>query len=82
MPNTASKQKKAILEEIKKVEAHQDKMTFIADFLHIGGINGGEKYVTEAAQYLQATDAKAVSGGAHCNPSYWGPRLSGYSGSV
>ena len=57
MPNTASKQKKAILEEIKKVEAHQDKMTFIADFLHIGGINGADKYVTEAAQYLQATDA-------------------------
>ena len=25
---------------------------------------------------------KAVSGGAHCNPSYWGPSLSGYSGSV
>ena len=24
----------------------------------------------------------AVSGGAHCNPSYWGPSLSGYSGSV
>ena len=48
---------KAILEEIKKLEAHQDKMTFIADFLHIGGINGADKYVTEAAQYLQATDA-------------------------
>ena len=32
----------------------------------------------------QATGAriKAVSGGAHCNPSYWGPSLSGYSGSV
>ena len=25
---------------------------------------------------------KAVSGGAHCNPSYSGPILSGYSGSV
>ena len=29
-----------------------------------------------------APPAKAVSGGAHCNPSYWGPSLSGYSGSV
>ena len=26
--------------------------------------------------------AKAVAGGAHCNPSNWGPSLSGYSGSV
>ena len=25
---------------------------------------------------------QAVSGDAHCNPSYWGPSLSGYSGSV
>ena len=25
---------------------------------------------------------KAVSGGAHCNPSFWGPSLSGSSGSV
>ena len=25
---------------------------------------------------------KAVSGGAHCNPSYWGSSLSGCSGSV
>ena len=25
---------------------------------------------------------QAASGGAHCNPSYWGPSLSGYSGSV
>ena len=48
---------KAILEEIKKLEAHQDKMTFIADFLHIGGIAGADKYVNEAATYLQATDA-------------------------
>ena len=27
-------------------------------------------------------DDKAVSGGAHCNPSFWGPSLSGSSGSV
>ena len=25
---------------------------------------------------------QAVSGGEHCNPSYWEPSLSGYSGSV
>ena len=25
---------------------------------------------------------KAVSGGAHCNPSFWGPSLSESSGSV
>ena len=48
---------KAILEEIKKLEAHQDKMTFIADFLHMGGVEGANKFVTKAAQLLLATDA-------------------------
>ena len=37
---------KAILEEIKKMEARQDKMTFIADFLNLGGVEGANKYVT------------------------------------
>ena len=47
---------KSILEEIKKMEAHQDKMTFITDFLHMGGVEGANKYVTEAGQLLLATD--------------------------
>ena len=36
---------KTILDEIKKMEAHQDKVTFIADYLRMGGINKSEQYV-------------------------------------
>ena len=39
------------------MEAHQDKMSFIADFLNLGGVEGANKYVTKAAQLLLATDA-------------------------
>ena len=35
------------------MEAHRDK----ADFLKLGGIEGADKYVTEAAQFPKATDA-------------------------
>ena len=48
---------KTILDEIKKMEAHQDKVTFIADYLRMGGINKSEQYVAEAAQLLTTSDA-------------------------
>ena len=47
---------KAILEEIRKLEAHQGKMTFIADFLRMGGVENTKNYVTKAVQLLLATD--------------------------
>ena len=43
---------KVILEEIKKLETHQDKVTFIADYLRMGGVENANQYVTEAAQLL------------------------------
>ena len=38
--------------------------------------------IASLGSQLAQCKGKAVSGGAHCNPSYWGPSLSGYSGSV
>ena len=48
---------KAILDEIRKMETHQDKVTFIADYLRMGGVDKAAQYVNEAAQLLLASDA-------------------------
>ena len=45
-----------ILEEIKKLKAHQDKVTYVADFLRMGQVENAAQYVAEAAQLLTATD--------------------------
>ena len=42
---------KVILEDIKKMETHQDKVTFIADYLCMGGVDKAAQYVAEAASY-------------------------------
>ena len=47
-----------ILEEIKKLETHQAKVTFIVDFLRLGGVDAANQYVAKAAQLLTATDAR------------------------
>ena len=39
---------KIILEEIKKIERHQDCLTLIGKFLHVGGTATANQYVTEA----------------------------------
>ena len=47
---------KVILEEIKKLEAHQGKTNFIADYLRMGGAEAGNQYITDATQLLTKSD--------------------------
>ena len=39
------------------METHQDKVTFIADYLCMGGVDKAAQYVNEAAQLLLPSDA-------------------------
>ena len=47
---------KVILEEIKKIEKHQDKVNYIADSLRMGGTATANQYLDEAATVSTATD--------------------------